>query len=94
MAKTTPELAPPTPNFHATPERGRLTHVRFKVHQAHKHDESSVESGLEPRPSDSKVKTLPQGHRALLASERGISFMKLNTILNIFESEIVQRQRS
>ncbi|GBO32705.1 hypothetical protein AVEN_28843-1 [Araneus ventricosus] len=63
MAKSTPELAPPTPNFHATPEGGRLTHVRFNVHQAHKHDGSSVESSLEPRPSGSKVKVFPQGHR-------------------------------
>ncbi|GBN00443.1 hypothetical protein AVEN_31217-1, partial [Araneus ventricosus] len=45
MTKTTPELAPLSPNFRIG---GRLTHIRFKVHQALKPDGSLVESGFEP----------------------------------------------
>ncbi|GBN80913.1 hypothetical protein AVEN_67070-1 [Araneus ventricosus] len=46
---TEPELAPPSPSCSTTSARGRLTlEVRFSVHQAHKHDGSSLESGFEP----------------------------------------------
>ncbi|GBM77206.1 hypothetical protein AVEN_244059-1 [Araneus ventricosus] len=88
MAKSIPELAPPTTNFHATPEG------EVNMHQVHKHDGSSVESSLEPRPSGSKVtRSSHKAIAALLTFERGISFMKLNTIFIIFESKIVQRQK-
>ncbi|GBN08195.1 hypothetical protein AVEN_57211-1 [Araneus ventricosus] len=48
MTRTTSELAPPSLNFRTTSAEGRLAHVRFNVHQAHKHYGSSVESGFEP----------------------------------------------
>ncbi|GBO24371.1 hypothetical protein AVEN_30731-1 [Araneus ventricosus] len=40
-------LAPSSPNICTTRAGELLTHVRFSVHQAHKHDGSSVESGFE-----------------------------------------------
>ncbi|GBN30685.1 hypothetical protein AVEN_116732-1 [Araneus ventricosus] len=48
MTRTTPEQARPSPNFLTTPAKIRLDHVRFNVHQAHKHDRSTVESGFGP----------------------------------------------
>ncbi|GBO40714.1 hypothetical protein AVEN_71157-1 [Araneus ventricosus] len=33
MKSTTPELASPAPNFCITPQGGRLTYVRYTVHQ-------------------------------------------------------------
>ncbi|GBM28961.1 hypothetical protein AVEN_232051-1 [Araneus ventricosus] len=56
MTRTTPELAPPSPNFRNTPATGRLTPGRFNLHQAHKYGGSSLESG-------SEGETLPLGHR-------------------------------
>ncbi|GBM57334.1 hypothetical protein AVEN_34434-1 [Araneus ventricosus] len=48
MTWSTPEQAPPSPNFHTTPTGGCLTHdVRFNVHREHIHGGPSMESGLE-----------------------------------------------
>ncbi|GBM81937.1 hypothetical protein AVEN_114112-1 [Araneus ventricosus] len=48
MARMTPELAPPSPNFHTMPQGGRLTHdFKINVHQAHTHAGPSVESDFE-----------------------------------------------
>ncbi|GFW54835.1 hypothetical protein TNCV_2654751 [Trichonephila clavipes] len=33
VTRTTPELVPPSPNFHTTPMEGRLNSDRFNVHQ-------------------------------------------------------------
>ncbi|GBN23472.1 hypothetical protein AVEN_102900-1 [Araneus ventricosus] len=49
MMRTTPKLAPPSPNFRTTSAGGRLTHdIRVSMHQAHMRGGSSLESGLEP----------------------------------------------
>ncbi|GBM62644.1 hypothetical protein AVEN_103633-1 [Araneus ventricosus] len=47
MTRTTPELAPPSAYPRTTPTGLRLSHVRFKVHQAHKHGRPSVEPDFE-----------------------------------------------
>ncbi|GBN04266.1 hypothetical protein AVEN_264495-1, partial [Araneus ventricosus] len=48
MTRTTPELAPPSPNFRATPTGGRLaTTYDLACNRPHTSG-SSVESGLEP----------------------------------------------
>ncbi|GBL75707.1 hypothetical protein AVEN_155013-1 [Araneus ventricosus] len=45
IARTTSELAAPSSDFLTTSAGGRLTHdVKFNVLQAHKHDESLLES--------------------------------------------------
>ncbi|GFT06470.1 uncharacterized protein TNCV_3356031 [Trichonephila clavipes] len=33
VTRTTPELAPPSPNYHTTPTGGRLSNERFNVHR-------------------------------------------------------------
>ncbi|GBN53267.1 hypothetical protein AVEN_122107-1 [Araneus ventricosus] len=48
MTRTTPELAPPSPNFHTTPVEGCLTGVKFNVHQTQRRDGCSVQSSFEP----------------------------------------------
>ncbi|GBM56131.1 hypothetical protein AVEN_168446-1 [Araneus ventricosus] len=57
MTRTTTDLAPPLQTFASHP---RLTYVRFNVHQANKHNGSSVVSNLWP--SGSEAETLPLGH--------------------------------
>ncbi|GBN37014.1 hypothetical protein AVEN_74996-1 [Araneus ventricosus] len=47
-SRTTPEPELPSGNFDTTPEAGRLTQVRFNVHQTHKHGGFSVESYFKP----------------------------------------------
>ncbi|GBM50046.1 hypothetical protein AVEN_172927-1 [Araneus ventricosus] len=48
MTKTTAELAPPSPNFHATPTGGRLATTYDLECSRPIHGGSSVESGFEP----------------------------------------------
>ncbi|GBN11203.1 hypothetical protein AVEN_204783-1 [Araneus ventricosus] len=49
MWRATLELAPPSLRFHTTPAGGRLnSDFRFNLHEDHKHDETSVESGFKP----------------------------------------------
>ncbi|GBO22365.1 hypothetical protein AVEN_6037-1 [Araneus ventricosus] len=48
MMRKTSGLSTLSPNFRTSPVRGYLTHVRFNLHQAHKHSGFSVESGIEP----------------------------------------------
>ncbi|GBN15272.1 hypothetical protein AVEN_140965-1 [Araneus ventricosus] len=63
MTRTTPALAPISPNFRTTPAGRRLTHVRFKVHQTYTHG-GSVKSDFEPlAPNRTEAETLQQGQR-------------------------------
>ncbi|GBL74426.1 hypothetical protein AVEN_235381-1 [Araneus ventricosus] len=48
MMRRIPELTQPSRNFCTPSAGGHFTQVRCNVRQAHKHDRSSVESGLEP----------------------------------------------
>ncbi|GBM44841.1 hypothetical protein AVEN_201088-1 [Araneus ventricosus] len=48
MTRTTLKLALSSPNFRTTPAGGRLTYVRFGMHQGHKQGGSSVGSGCGP----------------------------------------------
>ncbi|GBN59286.1 hypothetical protein AVEN_201964-1 [Araneus ventricosus] len=66
MTRTTPELAPPSPNFHATPTGGRLT-TTYDLTCNRPHTRRIFQwnrvSNLEP--SGPKAETLPLGHRGL-----------------------------
>ncbi|GFV61456.1 hypothetical protein TNCV_2937981 [Trichonephila clavipes] len=42
VTRTTPELAPSSPNFDTTPTGGRLSHDRFDVHRLLKGGSSAV----------------------------------------------------
>ncbi|GBO28646.1 hypothetical protein AVEN_83227-1 [Araneus ventricosus] len=60
MRKTTPELAPPSPNFRILPKGERTTHdIRFNMHQTQKQGGFSVETDFEPGTFGSEAKTLP-----------------------------------
>ncbi|GBN59774.1 hypothetical protein AVEN_76855-1 [Araneus ventricosus] len=63
MARMTPELAPPSPNFHTTPQGGRLTHdFKINVHQA-KHMPDLQWNRISNLESFSnKAETLPLDH--------------------------------
>ncbi|GBM75666.1 hypothetical protein AVEN_45554-1 [Araneus ventricosus] len=66
MTRTTPELAPPSPNFHATPTGGRLatTYDLACNRPPYTADlQWNRVSNLEP--SGPKAETLPLGHRGL-----------------------------
>ncbi|GBM49741.1 hypothetical protein AVEN_36359-1 [Araneus ventricosus] len=64
MTRTTPELAPPSPNFHATPTGGRLA-TTYDLACNRPHTRADLQwnrvSNLEP--SGPKAETLPLGHR-------------------------------
>ncbi|GBN01381.1 hypothetical protein AVEN_110436-1 [Araneus ventricosus] len=63
MARMTPDLPPPFPNFRTTAAGGRLTHEgEFSVHQTHMHRGSSNESSFEPEASGPEAETLPPIH--------------------------------
>ncbi|GBM78127.1 hypothetical protein AVEN_17051-1 [Araneus ventricosus] len=64
MMRTAPELAPPSPNFHATATGERLESTSDLVCKGPIHGGSSVELGFEL--SGPKVETLPLGHRCLM----------------------------
>ncbi|GBM63961.1 hypothetical protein AVEN_17547-1 [Araneus ventricosus] len=64
MTRTTPELAPPSPNFHATPTGGRLT-TTYDLACNRPHTRR-IFNGIGSRawsPSGPKAETLPLGHR-------------------------------
>ncbi|GBN42187.1 hypothetical protein AVEN_174954-1, partial [Araneus ventricosus] len=66
MTRTTPELAPPSPNFHATPTGGRLTTTYdFSVQQAPYTADLQWNRVSNLEPSGPKAETLPLGHRGL-----------------------------
>ncbi|GBO12544.1 hypothetical protein AVEN_131854-1 [Araneus ventricosus] len=61
MTRTTPELAPPSPNFRATPVGGRLaTTYDLACNRPHTR---RIFSGIGFRPCGPEVETLPLGHR-------------------------------
>ncbi|GBM17210.1 hypothetical protein AVEN_6702-1 [Araneus ventricosus] len=66
MTRTTPELAPPSPNFRATPTGGRLaTTYDLACNRPHTR---RIFSGIGFRTCDPpahEVETLPLGHRGL-----------------------------
>ncbi|GBM06741.1 hypothetical protein AVEN_62987-1 [Araneus ventricosus] len=63
MRRTTPEPAPPSPNFRATPVEGRLTYnIRFKAHPTHMQEGSLAESDFETGTLQPKAETTPLGH--------------------------------
>ncbi|GBM07264.1 hypothetical protein AVEN_187831-1 [Araneus ventricosus] len=62
MTRTTPELATPSLNFHATPAGGRLATTYEIMCNRPQHGGSSVESGFEPgtlRPQSRDLTTRP-----------------------------------
>ncbi|GBN39986.1 hypothetical protein AVEN_73269-1, partial [Araneus ventricosus] len=68
MTRTTPEMLPPSPNFHATPAGGRLTTTYDLTCNRPTHGGSSVESGFEPgtlRPQSWDLTTRPPRPRQL-----------------------------
>ncbi|GBM22947.1 hypothetical protein AVEN_172300-1 [Araneus ventricosus] len=68
MTRTTPELVPPSPNFHATPTGGRLT-TTYDLACNRPHTRR-IFSGIGFRtwnPPGPKAETLPLGHRGLIA---------------------------
>ncbi|GBO17120.1 hypothetical protein AVEN_69860-1 [Araneus ventricosus] len=66
MTRTTPELAPPSPNFRATPTGGRLaTTCDLACNRPHARP---IFSGIGFRTCDPPVPTLPLGHRGLSGS--------------------------
>ncbi|GBO01025.1 hypothetical protein AVEN_40432-1 [Araneus ventricosus] len=70
MTRTTPELAHPFPNFHATPTGGRLATTYDLACNRSIYGGSSVELGFEPgclRPQSTDLATMPQ--RPLLPIE-------------------------
>ncbi|GBO16696.1 hypothetical protein AVEN_210478-1 [Araneus ventricosus] len=67
MTRTTPELAPPSPNFHATPTGGRLT-TTYDLACNRPHTRR-IFSG----PSGPKAETLPLGHRGPPRSDRTVN---------------------
>ncbi|GBM10697.1 hypothetical protein AVEN_7963-1 [Araneus ventricosus] len=67
MTRTTPELAPPSPNFRATPTGGRLaTTYDLACNRPHTR---RIFSGIGFRTCDPPVQTLPLGHRGLETGE-------------------------
>ncbi|GBN16574.1 hypothetical protein AVEN_256054-1 [Araneus ventricosus] len=64
--RTTSELASSSPNFCITPDGGRLIHVRFSVHRAHKHGGFLVDRVSNLEPYGCEAKTLSLGHRGFL----------------------------
>ncbi|GBM51755.1 hypothetical protein AVEN_175320-1 [Araneus ventricosus] len=83
MTRTTPELAPPSPNFHATPMGGRLT-TTYDLTCNRPHTRQ-IFSGIGFRTwSPPKAETLPLGHRGLpyLLRERVESEASPLTLLN------------
>ncbi|GBN21299.1 hypothetical protein AVEN_112453-1 [Araneus ventricosus] len=80
----TPEPAPPSPDFCATPVRGRLIHdLRFNMHQAHilvgswRNRVSSLE------PSGPKAETIPLGHRGLMGF---VEILSWTFTIDLFQS--------
>ncbi|GBO22631.1 hypothetical protein AVEN_181599-1 [Araneus ventricosus] len=65
MSRTTPELAPLSPNCHATPTRGRLAinYVRFNVQWAPYTADLQWNRVSNLEPSGPRAETLPLGHR-------------------------------
>ncbi|GBL73672.1 hypothetical protein AVEN_230670-1 [Araneus ventricosus] len=64
MTRTTPELAPPSPNFRATPTGGRLaTTCDLACNRPHTR---RIFSGIGFRTCNPPVETLPLGHRGHL----------------------------
>ncbi|GBO37961.1 hypothetical protein AVEN_178563-1, partial [Araneus ventricosus] len=69
MTRTTPELAPPSPNFPTTPAGRRFTHMYDLVQQAQYMTDLkwNLVSNLEP--SGYEADTLPLGHCGLNVDE-------------------------
>ncbi|GBN59348.1 hypothetical protein AVEN_101239-1 [Araneus ventricosus] len=85
MTRTTPELAPPSPNFRATPTGGHLaTKYDLACNRPHTR---RIFSGIGFRPSGPEVETLPLGHRGLYCARLRRGF-RLPTISQIFLSQI------
>ncbi|GBL99460.1 hypothetical protein AVEN_30393-1 [Araneus ventricosus] len=62
MTRITPELAPPSPNFHVTPTGGQLaTTYDLACNRPHTR-RILMESGFEPGTLRPKAETLPLGH--------------------------------
>ncbi|GBL87374.1 hypothetical protein AVEN_118327-1 [Araneus ventricosus] len=73
MTRVTPELALPSPNFWTTPAGGRLTPVRFKVHQATNTVDLQWNRVSSLEPSDTEAETLPQGSQKNEVNLREVS---------------------
>ncbi|GBM68952.1 hypothetical protein AVEN_24358-1 [Araneus ventricosus] len=66
MTRTTPEMAPPSPNFRSTPTGGRLATTYDLA--CNRPDTRRIFSGIGFQTCDPPVETLPLGHRGLLNS--------------------------
>ncbi|GBM65358.1 hypothetical protein AVEN_268988-1 [Araneus ventricosus] len=75
MTRTTSRLASPFPNFLTTPMGGGLTHVRFRVRQAHKHGRSYVESDSSIEPTGSEAEAVPLRHRGPDGNRRNYTLL-------------------
>ncbi|GBN47730.1 hypothetical protein AVEN_16287-1 [Araneus ventricosus] len=71
MTRTTPELAPSSPNFRTTPAGGRLNHVRFRGLQTKlaMSDSNTADFQWNLESSGCEAEILPLGHRAMVEME-------------------------
>ncbi|GBM26459.1 hypothetical protein AVEN_217330-1, partial [Araneus ventricosus] len=82
MTRTTPELAPPSPNFHATPTGGRLTTTYdLTCNRPHTRRIFSGIGSSNLEPSGPKAETLPLGHRGPVAHRQEV--VKRQIYLNL-----------
>ncbi|GBM23015.1 hypothetical protein AVEN_74217-1 [Araneus ventricosus] len=82
MTRTALELVPSSPNFRSIPAGGRLTQVKFNVHQTYKHGGSSVKSGFEPGAFRSRDPTT-RPPRFKITNLTVLLFLQSGTLINL-----------